>query len=297
MRNDDVALVHRALTGDEIGFAKLVEKYRKQVHALAWRTVGDFHIAQDITQETFLKAHRKLRTLKDPHRFSGWINAIATRCCLAWFREKRVSIQLYEGTDIPIILDDPYSGYLAQEQAKEASQELGEIVKKLLGKLQESERAVITLHYLDGMSCDEIAAFLGVTTNTVKSRLSRARQRLKKHEPLVSSAPDDFQTFATLSEVAKTERNTKISFNATTESGNQSGHGSVTLKKNDERLRFSGFNFGWEGDSRFEGVLTTLLGMPITPLLFRFPTVVGTLGPRKDSGTHRRRQYWKDMNK
>ena len=72
MRNDDAALVHRALTGDETAFSMLVEKYQKQVHAIAWRTTKDFHVAEDIVQETFLKVHQKLATLKDPQRFSGW---------------------------------------------------------------------------------------------------------------------------------------------------------------------------------------------------------------------------------
>ena len=169
MRNDDVALVHCVLTSDETAFAKLVEKYQKQVHAIAWRTTKDFHIAEDIVQETFLKAHQKLGTLNDPHQFSGWINAIATRCCLAWFRETRLNSELSENMNIAMRHDDPYSGYLAREQAKDATQELRENVKKWLAKLQESERTVVTLHYFDGMSCEEIAAFLDVTPNTIKN--------------------------------------------------------------------------------------------------------------------------------
>ena len=275
MRNDDVALVRYALAGDETSFAALVEKYQTQVHALAWRTIGDFHIAQDITQETFLKAHQKLGALKDPQRFAGWLNAIAKRCCLAWFREKRLDSELTENINIVMRHDDPYSGYLAREQAKDASQELHEIIKKWLAKLQESDRIVVTLHYFDGMSCEDIAAFLDVTTNTIKSRLNRARNRLKRNESLVQSTPNDFQTFSKLSEVAKMERNIKVSFNATTESGNQSGHGSVSLIRNDALLRFESLNCGWEGDSRFECVLTALFGTAITPSVFRFPIVVG----------------------
>jgi len=275
MRSDDVALVHRALAGDETAFSMLMEKYQRHVHAIAWRTTKDFHIAEDIVQETFLKAHQKLRTLNDPRRFSGWIRAIATRCCLAWFREKRLNSELAENINIAMRHDDPYSGYLAREQAKNASQELREIVKRWLTKLQENERTVVTLYYFDGMSCEEIAAFLGVTPNTIKSRLSRARQRLKKHEPSGQSTPDEFQTFATLSEVTKMERNIKISFNATTESGDQSGHGGVSLIRDDTLLRFKSLNCGWEGDSRFECVLTALFGTAITPSVLRFPIVVG----------------------
>ena len=275
MRKDDVSLIHHTLAGDETAFATLMEKYRKQVHGFAWRTVGDFHIAQDITQETFLKAHQKLATLEDPQRFSGWINAIAKRCCLAWFREKRLDSELAKNMNIVMRHDDPYSGYLAREQAKDASQEVRETIKKWLAKLKESDRIVVTLHYFDGMSCEDIAAFLGVTTNTIKSRLSRARQRLKQHESIGQSTPDDFQTFAKLSEVVKMERNIKVSFNATTESGNQSGNGSGSLIRNDALLRFGSFSFGWEGDGPFEHMSVALCGISITPILLRFPTVVG----------------------
>ena len=275
MRNDDVALVRRTLAGDETAFTMLVEKYQKQVHATAWRSIKDFHIAEDIVQETFLKAHQKLETLNDPHRFSAWINAIATRCCFAWFREKRLNSELSEKINIAMKHNDPYSGYLAGEQAKEATQELRETIKKWLAKLRESERTVVTLHYFDGMSCEDIAAFLDVTPNTIKSRLSRARQRLKKCESLGQSSPGDFQTFATLSEVAKMERNIKVSFDAATESGNQSGDGSVSLIRNDALLRVKSLNCGWEGDSRFECVLTALLGTAVTPSVLRFPIVVG----------------------
>ena len=273
MRNDDVALVRQTLAGDETAFATLVEKYQKQVHALAWRTIGDFHIAQDITQETFLKAHQKLSALKDPQRFSGWLNAIAARRCLAWFREKRLNVQLSQNISSTTGRNDPYSGYLAGEQAEEASQKLREIVKKWLAKLPENERTVITLHYFDGMLCEEIAAFLGVTTNTIKSRLNRARNRLKQNESLVQSAFDDFQTFAILSEAVKTKRNIRVCINATTENGEQFREGGASLIKTNTFLAIS--SCGWEERDKGERVTMPLLGTTITPHLFRFPLSVG----------------------
>ena len=273
MRNDDVALVCHTLAGDETAFATLVEKYRKQIHTLAWRTIGDFHIAQDITQETFLKAHQKLATLKDPQRFSGWLNSIATRRCLAWFREKRLNVQLSENISSVTRRHDPYSGYLVGEQANEASQELREIVKKWLAKLSEPERTVITLHYFDGMLCEDIAAFLGVTPNTVKSRLNRARNRLKKNESLGQSALDDFQSFATLSEMVKTERKIRVCIEATTKNGEQFREGGASLIKTESFLRLS--SFGFQECDKGEPVTMPLLGTSVTPSLLRFPSVIG----------------------
>ena len=69
MRNDDVALIQRTLSGDETAFASLVRKYEKEIHTFVHRKIGDFHIAEDITQETFLQVYQKLETLEDPTRF------------------------------------------------------------------------------------------------------------------------------------------------------------------------------------------------------------------------------------
>lgn len=72
-KTDDVQLIHRVLSGDDVAFNTLIEKHQKSVHALVWRKVGDFHFAEKITQDTFLRAYKKLATLKNPHQFAGWL--------------------------------------------------------------------------------------------------------------------------------------------------------------------------------------------------------------------------------
>ncbi len=193
MKNDDVALIDRILAGDDTAFAILVEKYQKQVHALAWRKIGDFHIAEEITQDTFLQVYQKLVSLKDPKQFSGWLYVIATRRCLAWLRKKRFQTQALEDTDIELIEGDTYSQYVAAERAKVTADAQREVAKKLLAKLQDSERTVMTLYYFGEMTCEEISKFLGVSTSTIKSRLRRARQRLKKEETIIREALEHFQ--------------------------------------------------------------------------------------------------------
>ena len=150
MKNDDVELIQRSLTGDENAFAKLVRKYQKPVHALVWRKVGDFHIAEEITQDTFLRVYRKLATLKDPRRFAGWLYRIAARQCYAWLRKKKIQTQSLEDTDIESIEKMTYSQYVAEEQAKAATEAQRDIVQRLLARLRESERTVVTLHYFGG---------------------------------------------------------------------------------------------------------------------------------------------------
>lgn len=76
MQYNDDKLVQLTLKGDHDAFAVLVEKYQSQIHALAWQQIGDFHIAEDITQEAFLTAHQKLATLTHPDRFANWLYAV-----------------------------------------------------------------------------------------------------------------------------------------------------------------------------------------------------------------------------
>ena len=93
-----------------------------------------------------------------------------------------------------------YSQYIAEEQAKAATDARRDIAQRLLARLQESERTVVTLHYFGEMTCEEISRFLGVSASTVKSRLRRARHRLKKAEPMIREALEGFQIRANLPE-------------------------------------------------------------------------------------------------
>ena len=193
MEHNDAELIQRVLQGDQNAFNPLVEKYQKGVHALVWRKIGDFHIAQEITQDAFFKAYQKLGTLKNHNLFSGWLYVIAARLCSDWFRKNPPPEQSLEVTDMSEVSQVSYSQYVAEKQATEANETRREVVKKLLQKLPESERTVITLHYLGEMTIKAISEFLGVSPNTVKSRLSRARNRLKKEEDMIQQNLGSFQ--------------------------------------------------------------------------------------------------------
>ena len=182
MKNDDVELIQRILAGDERAFADLIRKYRRQVHTHALRKIVDFHIAEDITQEAFLQVYQNLETLNDPRQFSRWLYAIVNNLCIAWHRKDRLQTQPLEETHISEIETEAYSRHVATEQAKTSVEAQRDLVKKLLAKLKDRDREVITLHYFEEMTSSEIGTYLGVSENTIKSRLHRARQQLKKYE-------------------------------------------------------------------------------------------------------------------
>ena len=190
MRNDDVALIQRILSGDETAFASLVRKYQKQIHAFAWRKIGDFHIAEDIMQEAFLQVYQKLETLEDPMRFSKWLYVIVDRLCIAWCRKNRLQTEPLEDPDTTKIETEAYSQFVAMKNAHTFAEARRDLVENLLAKLQESSRTAITLHYFKGMTYAEIGNFLGVSEGTIKSRIRRARQQLKKYELMIQETPD-----------------------------------------------------------------------------------------------------------
>ena len=200
MKNVDVELIQRVLDGDDTAFSTLVNKYQKSVHALVWRKIQDFHIAEDITQETFLKAYQGLSTLKQPQSFASWLYVIATNHCKTWLSKNRLQTQSLEDTDYTELEKATYSSYVSAENERVSVEAQREVVKKLLAKLQESDRTIITLYYLGGMTYEEISRFLGVSVSAIKNRLYRARQHLKKEEPMIKEALENYQITSYLTE-------------------------------------------------------------------------------------------------
>ena len=193
MEQNDAQLIQRILQGDQNAFSPLIKKYQKGVHALVWRKIGDFHTAQEITQDTFLRAYQKLGTLKNHNQFPGWLYVIAANLSRDWLRRSRLPMESLDTDDTNEVDKVSYSRYVVEKQEADTDETRREIVKELLKKLPESERTVMTLHYLGEMTIKAISEFLGVSQNTVKSRLSRARNRLRKEEDVLQHNLGSFQ--------------------------------------------------------------------------------------------------------
>ena len=201
MVENDVQLIRRILSGDDAAFSILVQKYQKSVHALVWRKVNDFHYAEEITQDTFLQAYKKLSTLKNPNQFAGWLYVIANRRCINWLQRHKPAMQSLEDTPMEEIEESAYNQYAAEQRDTEGAKYRQEIAQRLLSKLPESERTVMTLYYLGEMTAKEISKFLGVSVNTITSRLRRARERLQKdQERLVQEVLGGVQLSSNLTE-------------------------------------------------------------------------------------------------
>lgn len=174
MRTEDGYVIQKCLDGDAAAFGLLVDKYKGSVYALAYTKLGNFHDAQDITQEVFLKAYQKLRTLKQCDRFLSWLYAITSNSCKDFLRSKA---------------SRPDGDYLADQEKEYLDKismysyqgdEIHLTLQEALSELPEIHRQVLTLHYMGGMSCREIAQFLGASPHAIAMRLNRARAKLKK---------------------------------------------------------------------------------------------------------------------
>ena len=206
MVEDNVQLIRRILSGDDEAFSTLMRKHQKGVHALIWRKIGDFHIAEEITQDTFIQVYKKLGTLEDPNRFEGWLYVIANRLCINWIKRNKVkmdklNMQSLEDTHPEEVEKASYEYHISHQRETEITNHRQNLAKTLLQQLPESERTIVTLHYLGKMTSKEIGKFLGVSVNTIKSRLRRARKRLQEEgEALIRETLNGVQLSDNLTE-------------------------------------------------------------------------------------------------
>ena len=177
MDHSDGELIKRTLAGDEAAFGALVDRYKGGVHALVYRKTGDFHIAEELTQDAFLQAYQKLSTLRNPVHFAGWLYVIASRCCLMWYRKKRLPTSPLAKMETDEMETDEMET-IAQRDYRDEQQR--QEVRDALDSLPESQCTVLTFHYLGGLSCKEIGRFIGTSEGAIKDRLYRARLRLRE---------------------------------------------------------------------------------------------------------------------
>ena len=260
---DDVQLIQRILSGDDSAFNTLVQKYQKGVHALAWRKIGDFHYAEEITQDTFLKVYKNLSTLSNPDQFAGWLYVIANRLCIDWKRQQKFVPQSLQEVSVKEIEESAYTRYISEKQETESRERRYEIVAKILKRLPESERTVVTLHYLGEMTAKEIGKFLGVSVGTIDSRLHRARKRLKNNEERLVREVIDVPAVWEL-DAKPAMQNQARQVSATDTSNKKNNVGSQVSEKvsTSNALRSPEDTAAWMPDPNLRAAVREVLGIP-----------------------------------
>jgi len=170
----DEQLVAATLAGDRRAFGELVARHRGSVIAVADGRLRDHEAACDVTQDAFLKAYLNLSTLRSPARFRGWVCRIADREAVGAARKR--GREVLTGCLRPESVSDAGQGLCDAIERAEVERR----VRERLAELSKTTRRALILHHVSGYSQAEVAGELGLTTSAVKTRLSRARRRLRK---------------------------------------------------------------------------------------------------------------------
>lgn len=179
-RVDTAQLIRSAQAGDVQAFNALVLAHQDQVYSLAYRFMGQRPAAEDATQEAFLRAYRAIRSFRGD-RFRPWLLAIVANTCRDELRRQRrrptQSLDGRGGSEDAPALDPPDPGPSPEDGAMNS--ELRVALERALLQLPEDWRIVVVLSDVHGLSYEEVAQAAALPLGTVKSRLSRARARLR----------------------------------------------------------------------------------------------------------------------
>ncbi len=175
MPNDsDGHLVQQTLHGDNEAYGKLVQLHQSSVFNVCYRMLGEHQSAEDLTQDTFIRAYQRLNTFDIDRPFGPWIRRIATNLCLNYLKRKQPIIQALED-EVTLISTNSANPEIAQEHLERNLK-----IRQALLELPPHFRAVIELRHFQEMNYQEIADALNLPLNTAKSHLFRARKLLAK---------------------------------------------------------------------------------------------------------------------
>jgi len=184
----DQQLVERVKAGDKRAFDLLVKKYQHKIIALIGRYVYDHHEAQDVAQETFIKAYRALPKFRGDSAFYTWIYRIAINTAKNHLVARGRRPADVDVDDAQFFEGDNQLKDIATPENQLYKDELELVIKRALNKLPEDLRVALTLREFDGMSYEEIADVMDCPVGTVRSRIFRAREAIDKEiMPLMAS--------------------------------------------------------------------------------------------------------------
>lgn len=174
--------IKQVLKGDQSAFADIVSLYQHKLYQVCYRMLGNKQESEDIAQEAFVRAYTNLHTFDQKRKFSTWLYRIATNLCIDRIRKKKPDTYLdaeVTGTDGLTM----YSQIATDDQLPEETivqLELQERIQYEIGRLPDKYRSVIVLKYMEELSLQEISEILDMPLGTVKTRIHRGREALRK---------------------------------------------------------------------------------------------------------------------
>jgi RNA polymerase sigma-70 factor (ECF subfamily) len=178
----DTRLARLARKGDETAFAELVELYKDRMYHLGYRMLGNRQEAEDVVQDTFLRVYSNLEKYDETQKFSTWIYRICTNLCIDRLRRKKPSYSL--DSELADGEGNDWYGMLASSDPTPENQlvltETQEMIREAIDSLPAKYKSVIILKYLQDLSLQEISDILKLPVTTVKTRVHRGREFLRK---------------------------------------------------------------------------------------------------------------------
>ena len=178
-------LVKAAKQGDVIALNQLVKQWQKRIYNFAYKYFGDYDMAMDVTQKTFISMSKNLSSLKDEASFKPWLYRIASNYCHEEVRRQNkrwiFPFMKVQGKEDQQDISNTLSAHKSDDPEKAfGNDELKNLLKKALATLPEEQRMVVIMKEYEGLKIREIAEAMDISENTVKSRLYYALGSLKK---------------------------------------------------------------------------------------------------------------------
>jgi len=171
MVQNEEKLIEAIVNGDANSFGLIVDGYKNMVYTLCIQLMKDSMLAEELAQDSFLKAYKNMSSYRGESKFSTWLYKIAYNTCLSALRKKTV-----EHSDLNESIVGGYSNNGLQNLEQE---DRNSMLKEVLQTLKEEDRAVIHLFYLEEMSIKEIIEITGISESNIKVKLHRSKAKLK----------------------------------------------------------------------------------------------------------------------
>ena len=185
---EDAQIVRRVLRGRKDEFSLILERYQRPIFNFIYRFYGSYEIAEELTQDTFLRCYQFLKSYDRKRKFSTWLYTVAKNLCIDHLKKQRKAREISLDQALPALerheairsaeTDPQVACIRSQEDAR---------LLEALGKLEPSRRVVLILYYFQGLSYQEIGEALSVPVSTVKIRIFRAKKALLE---IMKDAPD-----------------------------------------------------------------------------------------------------------
>lgn len=179
---DDAVLIHQTLSGDDRAFEILVGRYQSAVFGWIRQTLPYTEQEEDLAQEVFIQVYFNLDTLREPSKFTSWLRQIARNVCISWLRRQKPFVsyeKLISDNQTREQIEMRSSQTVLTPEEQLLAHETFANLENYICYLSEVHQEIIRLYYFEGLTYQEISEMLHLSESAIKSRLHRAREKLK----------------------------------------------------------------------------------------------------------------------